>query len=189
MDSLAAFDTWTMSFAVTNPWRIALHTSRRKENDYEPRRYSLGRLYNGLSQILLHSKVNGRFEKNRLVLTANEFRTFQGNTGMPQLYETVEREMTVKRLCNVCNMLPERRFDHMKSRIIKTYTFVSYDNYPHSLKKFHMFKKRFQSLSELATFLHQSRLKVCLANPKEELSSSEVYILNNKFWSLRNNNI
>lgn len=31
----------------------------------------------------------------------------------------------------------------MKSRIAKTYTFVSYDNYPHSLKKFHTFKKRF----------------------------------------------
>lgn len=73
----------------------------------------------------------------------------------------------------------------MKSRIAKTYTFVSYDNYPHSLKKFHTFKKRFQSLSELATFLYKSRLKVYLANPKDELSCSEAVILNNKFWAVK----
>ena len=71
-----------------------------------------------------------------------------------------------------------------KSRIAKTYTFVSYDNYPHSLKKFHTFKKRFHSLSELAAFLYKSRLKVCLANPKDEISCSEAVILNKKFWSL-----
>lgn len=35
MNQLAAFGTWTMLFAMTNTWRIALHTSRRKENDYE----------------------------------------------------------------------------------------------------------------------------------------------------------
>ena len=73
----------------------------------------------------------------------------------------------------------------MKSRIAKTYTFVSYDNYPHSLKKFHTFKKRFHSLSELATFLYKSRLKVYLANPKDELSCSEAVILNKKFWAVK----
>lgn len=72
----------------------------------------------------------------------------------------------------------------MKNRIAKTYTFVSYDNYPHSLKKFHTFEKRFHSLSELATFLYKSRLKVCLANPKDEISYSERVILNKKFWSM-----
>ena len=34
MNPLAAFGTWTMSFAVTNQWMIALHTSHRKEHDY-----------------------------------------------------------------------------------------------------------------------------------------------------------
>lgn len=34
MNPLAAFGTWTMSFAVTNLWRIALHTGHRKEHDY-----------------------------------------------------------------------------------------------------------------------------------------------------------
>lgn len=33
MNPLAAFGTWTMLFAVTNPWRIVTHTSRRKESE------------------------------------------------------------------------------------------------------------------------------------------------------------
>ena len=66
---------------------------------------------------------------------------------------------------------------------MKTCTFVCYDNYPKTVKKFHVFKKRFSSLSDLAKFLKSSN-KIYLKYPMDELSKDELAILTMKRRSL-----
>lgn len=68
---------------------------------------------------------------------------------------------------------------------MKTYTFVCYDKYPKTIKKFHIFKKRFSSLSDIAKFLKSSN-KIYLKYPMDELSKDELAILAMKCRSLRN---
>ena len=67
---------------------------------------------------------------------------------------------------------------------MKTYTFICYDNYPKTVKKFHTFRKRFSSLSDVAKFLKSSN-KVYLCN-QNELSKDELVILLRKLRSLTN---
>ena len=66
---------------------------------------------------------------------------------------------------------------------MKTYTFVCYDKYPKTIKKFHIFKKRFSSLSDIAKFLKSSN-KIYLKCPMDELSEDELAILAMKRRSL-----
>lgn len=66
---------------------------------------------------------------------------------------------------------------------MKTYTFICYDKYPKTVKKFHTFKKRFSSLSEIAGFLKSSN-KLCLKDPMKQLSKNELVILSKKLRSL-----
>ena len=66
---------------------------------------------------------------------------------------------------------------------MKTITFTSYDKYPKTVKKFHVFKKRFSSLSDLAKFLKSSN-KIYLNDPMNELSKDELRILSRKIQSL-----
>lgn len=67
---------------------------------------------------------------------------------------------------------------------MKTYTFVSYDKYPKTVRKFHIFKKRFSSLSEIARFLKSSS-KIYLHDPLNELSKEELRILALKIGAMR----
>lgn len=66
---------------------------------------------------------------------------------------------------------------------MKTITFISYDKYPKTFRKFHIFKKRFSSLSDIARFLQVSS-KIYLNNPMNELSKDELRILSMKVRSL-----
>lgn len=66
---------------------------------------------------------------------------------------------------------------------MKTYTFICYDKYPKTVKKFHTFKKRFSSLSEIAGFLKSSN-KLYLKDPMKQLSKNELVILSKKLRSL-----
>ena len=66
---------------------------------------------------------------------------------------------------------------------MKTYTFVCYDKYPKTIKKFHVFKKRFSSLSDIAKFLNSSN-KIYLGCSINELSKGELAILAMKCRSL-----
>ena len=66
---------------------------------------------------------------------------------------------------------------------MKTYTFICYDKYPKTTKKFHIFKKRFSSLSDVAKFLKSSN-KICLEYQMDELSKDELAILAMKLRSL-----
>ena len=66
---------------------------------------------------------------------------------------------------------------------MKTITFISYDKYPQTTKKSHIFKKRFSSLADVARFLKSSN-KIYLNNPMNELSKDELRILSNKIRSL-----
>lgn len=68
---------------------------------------------------------------------------------------------------------------------MKTYTFIYYDRYPVTVKKFHTFKKRFSSLSDIATFLRSSN-KLYLKDPMRQLSKNELVILSKKLRSLNN---
>lgn len=68
---------------------------------------------------------------------------------------------------------------------MKTYTFICYDKYPITVKKFHTFKKRFSSLSDIATFLRSSN-KLYLKDPMNQLSKNELVILSKKLRSLNN---
>ena len=63
---------------------------------------------------------------------------------------------------------------------MKTYTFICYDKYPKTLKKYHIFKKRFSSLADVAKFLKTSN-KICL---HDKLSKNESAILLMKLQSL-----
>lgn len=66
---------------------------------------------------------------------------------------------------------------------MKTITFISYDKYPQTTKKSHIFKKRFSSLADVAKFLKSSN-KIYLNNPMNELSKEELRILSKKIRSL-----
>lgn len=66
---------------------------------------------------------------------------------------------------------------------MKTVTFICYDKYPQTTKKFHVFKKRFSSLADVARFLKSSN-KIYLNNPMNELSKDELRILSKKIRSL-----
>ena len=66
---------------------------------------------------------------------------------------------------------------------MKTITFTSYDKYPQTTKKSHIFKKRFSSLADVAKFLKSSN-KIYLNNPMNEFSKDELRILSNKIRSL-----
>lgn len=67
---------------------------------------------------------------------------------------------------------------------MKIYTFICYDKYPKTVKKFHTFRKRFSSLSDVAKFLKSSN-KLYLCN-QNELSKDELAILSKKLRSLNN---
>ena len=66
---------------------------------------------------------------------------------------------------------------------MKTITFISYDKYPKTTKRSHIFKKRFSSLADVAKFLKASN-KIYLKNPMNELSKDELRILSMKVRSL-----
>ena len=66
---------------------------------------------------------------------------------------------------------------------MKTITFVCYDNYPKTIKRSHIFKKRFSSLADVAKFMKASN-KIYLNNPMNELSKDELRILSIKIRSL-----
>lgn len=66
---------------------------------------------------------------------------------------------------------------------MKTITFICYDKYPKTTKKFHIFKKRFSSLADVAKFLKVSN-KIYLQDPINEFSKDEIRILSMKLQSL-----
>ena len=66
---------------------------------------------------------------------------------------------------------------------MKTYTFICYDKYPKTLKKYHIFKKQFSSLADVAKFLKASN-KIYLYNQMNEISKDELRILSMKIRSL-----
>lgn len=68
---------------------------------------------------------------------------------------------------------------------MRTYTFICYDKYPKTVKKFHTFKKRFSSLSDVAKFLSSSN-KIYLQDSLGDLSKNELAILSKKLRSLNN---
>lgn len=63
---------------------------------------------------------------------------------------------------------------------MKTYTFICYDKYPETRKKYHIFKKRFSSLADVAKFIMTSN-KIWL---HDKLSRNESAILAMKLRSL-----
>ena len=67
---------------------------------------------------------------------------------------------------------------------MKTITFISYDKYPKTVKKYHIFKKRFSSLADIAKFMEASN-KIYLNNSMNELSKDELRILSMKVRSLK----
>ena len=66
---------------------------------------------------------------------------------------------------------------------MKTITFISYDKYPKTTRKSHIFKKRFSSLADVAKFLQVSN-KIYLNNPMKEFSNDELRILSMKVRSV-----
>lgn len=66
---------------------------------------------------------------------------------------------------------------------MKTITFICYDKYPKTTK-FHIFKKRFSSLADVAKFLKASN-KIYLQDPINEFSKDEIRILSMKIRSLK----
>lgn len=68
---------------------------------------------------------------------------------------------------------------------MRTYTFIYYNKYPITVKKFHTFKKRFSSLADIARFLKSSN-KLYLHEPLKQLSKDELTILSKKLRSLNN---
>ena len=66
---------------------------------------------------------------------------------------------------------------------MKTITFISYDKYPKTTRKSHIFKKRFSSLADVAKFLQVSN-KIYLNNPMNEFSKDELRILSMKVQSV-----
>ena len=66
---------------------------------------------------------------------------------------------------------------------MKTISFICYDKYPKTTK-FHIFKKRFSSLADVAKFLKVSN-KIYLQDPINEFSKDEIRILSMKIRSLK----
>ena len=66
---------------------------------------------------------------------------------------------------------------------MKTITFISYDKYPKTIRKSHIFKKRFSSLADVAKFLQVSN-KIYLNDPMNEFSKDELRILSMKVQSV-----
>ena len=66
---------------------------------------------------------------------------------------------------------------------MKTITFISYDKYPKTTRKSHIFKKRFSSLADVAKFLQVSN-KIYLNDPINEFSKDELRILSMKVRSV-----
>lgn len=66
---------------------------------------------------------------------------------------------------------------------MKTITFISYDKYPKTTRKSHIFKKRFSSLADVAKFLQVS-IKIYLNDPMNEFSKDELRILSMKVRSV-----
>lgn len=66
---------------------------------------------------------------------------------------------------------------------MKTITFICYDKYPKTTK-FHIFKKRFSSLADVAKFLKVSN-KIYLQDSINEFSKDEIRILSMKIRSLK----
>ena len=66
---------------------------------------------------------------------------------------------------------------------MKTITFISYDKYPKTTRKSHIFKKRFSSLADVAKFLQVSN-KIYFNNPMKEFSKDELRILSMKVRSV-----
>ena len=66
---------------------------------------------------------------------------------------------------------------------MKTITFISYDKYPKTTRKSHIFKKRFSSLADVAKFLQVSN-KIYLNDPMNEFSKDELRILSMKVRSV-----
>lgn len=66
---------------------------------------------------------------------------------------------------------------------MKTITFISYDIYPKTTRKSHIFKKRFSSLADIAKFLQVSN-KIFLNDPMNEFSKDELRILSMKVQSV-----
>ena len=66
---------------------------------------------------------------------------------------------------------------------MKTITFISYDKYPKTTRKSHIFKKRFSSLADVAKFLKGSN-KIYLNYPMNEFSKDELRILTMKVRSV-----
>lgn len=66
---------------------------------------------------------------------------------------------------------------------MKTITFICYDKYPKTTK-FHIFKKRFSSLADVAKFLKVSN-EIYLQDPINEFSKDEIRILSMKIRSLK----
>ena len=66
---------------------------------------------------------------------------------------------------------------------MKTITFISYDKYPKTTRKSHIFKKSFSSLADVAKFLQVSN-KIYLNNPMNEFSKDELRILSMKVRSV-----
>lgn len=71
---------------------------------------------------------------------------------------------------------------------MKTVTFICYDKYPKTVRKFHIFKKRLSSLSDIAKFLKSSN-KIYLYHPTKELSKNESAVLSKKLRSLNKMNL
>lgn len=68
---------------------------------------------------------------------------------------------------------------------MKTISFICYDKYPKSVKKRHIFKKRFSSLADVVRFLKTSN-KIYLHDPMNEFSKHKLRILSMKLRSLNN---
>ena len=71
---------------------------------------------------------------------------------------------------------------------MKTITFISYDKYPKTIRKSHIFKKRFSSLADVAKFLQVSN-KIYLNDPMNEFSKDELRILSMKVQSVNRTKI
>ena len=71
---------------------------------------------------------------------------------------------------------------------MKTITFISYDKYPKTIRKSHIFKKRFSSLAGVAKFLQVSN-KIYLNDPMNEFSKDELRILSMKVQSVNRTKI
>lgn len=90
----------------------------------------------------------------------------------------------VEVITSVYCVFPLNEFNFfIKELKMKTITFISYDKYPKTVRKSHIFKKRFSSLADVAKFLRSS-CKIYLNNPMNEFSKDELRIISMKVQSL-----